>query len=84
MVAKDLGSRAAWAAWRKRDIGELERSLFDWIQRVELSYSALEVGLSRGTHKRIEGAGRESSWSEDHIAFQVDIYNQINARDVMR
>ncbi|CAI7622983.1 unnamed protein product [Penicillium manginii] len=74
MGARALGSRAAWVVWRKRDMVELERSLFDWIQRVELSYSTLEAGLT--------GAGRGSSGSEDHIALQVDIYNQIKARHV--
>ncbi|KAH8430065.1 uncharacterized protein LDX57_007736 [Aspergillus melleus] len=73
-----LGSRTAWAGWRKREMFELEKSLFDWIQRVELSCSVLEA-TQRLTVGR--GGGRGSS-GDDRVALLIDIYKKIKARDI--
>jgi hypothetical protein len=76
-----LGSRAAWATWRKREMFELEKSLFDWIQRVELSYSVLEATLNSQRLTMGKGGGRASS-GDDRVALLIDIYKKIKARDI--
>ncbi|KAE8442497.1 hypothetical protein EG329_003278 [Mollisiaceae sp. DMI_Dod_QoI] len=43
-VGASFTTKSAWALWRKKEFEGLERSLYDWLQRIHLILSTMKLG----------------------------------------
>ena len=74
---RSLGSRSAWALWRKRDVARLEKELEDWIRRIRVIYTVINAEIERTKQAR-----NEQSTSEGRMGHLVDLFSELSMRPV--